>query len=159
MEFTSSCYAIELIESWCKDLVKEETAKCSHDSSKYMRRPDGRVDYANNGFNTKEYTIRTWPVDSVARLWFGNNDVVIRFWYDRRYNNETMRKQDKAGVKICREHLDTLLRSVSISKLLKQLGVTKESPDFIKNMLIKAITVKDGEAKPELQSTIEDEEE
>lgn len=146
MEFTGTCYAIETIEELCKNLVQKKHARLLHDSSKYMLKPDGRVDYPGNKFNVKAYQVEMHDkYDTSYQVFVGKSidavDVAVRFWYDKRI--------DKAGVKISRQGLTLILKSMTVIGLLRQLSlkVTKNGSDevdldLVKDVIIQAIKVK-----------------
>ena len=146
MEFVSTCYSIQTIEEVCKVLVAKKHARILHDSSKYLKTPDGRIDHPGNKFNVKQYEIEAHDhQEANYQIFVGKSfeavDVNVRFWYDKRI--------DKAGVKISRQGLNLLLKSMTVVGLLRQLnmkvtnnGNDEVNLDLVKDVLVQAIKIK-----------------
>lgn len=146
MEFVSTCYSIQTIEELCKILVAKKHARLLHDSSKYLKTPDGRIDHPGNKFNVKQYETELHDhAEANYQIFVGKSfeavDVNVRFWYDKRI--------DKAGVKISRAGLNLILKSMTVVGLLRQLnlkvtnnGTDEVNLDLVKDVLTKAIKLK-----------------
>jgi hypothetical protein len=145
MEFVSTCYSIQTIEEWCKILVAKKHARIMHDSSKYTRAPDGHFEPGNK-FNVKQYETEVHDhAEANYQVFVGKSfeakDVVVRFWYDHRI--------DKAGVKISREGLSLILKSMTVVGLLRQLslkvtnnGTDEVNLDLVKDVLAQSVKLK-----------------
>jgi hypothetical protein len=146
MEFVSTCYSIQTIEELCKILVAKKHARLLHDSSKYLKTPDGRIDHPGNKFNVKQYEVEAHNhYEANYQVFVGKSfeaiDVSVRFWYDKRI--------DKAGVKISRAGLNLILKSMTVVGLLRQLnlkvtnnGTDEVNLDLVKDVLTQAIKLK-----------------
>jgi CRISPR/Cas system-associated endonuclease Cas3-HD len=157
MEFTGSCYEITVLEDFCKYLLQKRQARLLHDSSEYMRKPDGGIDRAGNKFNVKQYEMKVKERDEHEeeknyQIFVGKSfeavDVNVRFWYDRRIN--------KAGIKISRAGLNLILKSMTVIGLLRQLnmkvsknGADEVDLDLVKDVLKEAIKHK-AKMEPEI---------
>jgi hypothetical protein len=145
MEFVSTVYSIQTIEEWCKILVTKKHARILHDSSKYTRQADGHF-APGNKFNVKQYETEVHDhAEANYQVFVGKSfeakDVNVRFWYDKRI--------DKAGVKISREGLSLILKSMTVVGLLRQLsmkvtnnGNDEVNLDLVKDVLTQAVKLK-----------------
>jgi len=137
-EFVSNCYWMQMIESKCKELVGTGQASKVKDSSQPGKRFDTKV--------YETYLVHIKQQEALAYLLPSN--VRVRFWYDKRI--------DKAGVKVSHEGLDMLLRSMTVSSILKQLGIDsyrqngKVDSSLIRDLLVKLINEARKE-KPEIE--------
>jgi hypothetical protein len=158
MEFTGTCHAIEFIEEWCMGLVQKKHARLLHDSSKYLKKPDGRVDYPSNKFNVKQYHVEVKDRDQHEeernyQIFVGKSfeavEVAARFWYDRRI--------DKAGVRVTRQGLNLIRKSMTVVGKLRELNmqITKNGSDEVDLDLVKQILEMAIKAKTEKDTKIE----
>jgi len=154
MEFVSTCYSIQTLEELCKILVAKKHARLLHDSSKYLKKPDGRIDHPGNKFNVKQYEVEMHNhCEANYQIFVGKSfeavDVNVRFWYDKRI--------DKAGVKISRAGLNLILKSMTVVGLLRKLNlkVTKNGTDEVNLDLVKDVLLETIKRKAQLDSKIE----
>lgn len=104
MEYVSSCQAIGIWEDLCVQGVVKGYARLAH---------DGKVDE-----DISVYT-RVYHLDLKSSI----QPVPIKFWYDRRIKDKSIRK-DVAGVKI---HLDDL---ILILEAVGNREIKIDMPDF-----------------------------
>lgn len=154
MEFISTCTAVQTLEELCQYLVQKKHARLMHDSSKYLRKPDGRIDHAGNKFNVKSYEVEVHDrYEADYQVFVGRTfevvNVNVRFWYDKRI--------DKAGVKISRQGLMLILKSVSVIGLLQQLNmkVSNNGTDEVNLDLVKDVLSKTLKEKAKVESKFE----
>ena len=142
MEFTSKRYWMQCLEEYCKSLVRSNQAELSKFPSHYF------PEMERSRVSTKVYKVYLVNINPNPPHILRPATIAVRFWYDKRY--------DLAGVKITHEALFTLFKSMTVSSVLKQVGINVENghidPELVKGLLEKLIEERKKE-KPELVAT------
>ena len=127
-EFTSSCYGIEQIENlFIKPLLAKKQAQLVHDSSSWLKKPNGMIDRAGTSLYVKRYYVVHVERDSVFQV----PNVDVRMWFDKRNGS------DKAGIKISLEGLWLIATSFKeLIGLLQQLNIIEKQQDGSKQINI-----------------------
>lgn len=122
LEFTSNCHSMEVVERWCKDLVKtgaaisvKDTRNKEFDTARYIRNEKMKPKLEQRKFDVVVYRyyiikIKTTPL-YMALPW----EADVRIWYDRRI--------DRAGVKLTMESLLAIVNSLTVISLLRKLDI------------------------------------
>lgn len=113
LELTNDCASMKELEQWAIGLVNSGAAQKVKDSSIYDKQTDGFKVNGENRFNTKVYHCYIVKVKDL----YSYLPVMakIRFWEDKRLN--------KAGIRISRRSLESIVRSKTISSILRQHDV------------------------------------
>lgn len=162
MEFTGTCNAIQFIEEWCMGLVQKKHALLLHDTSKSLKRPDGRVDYK---FNVRQYQLEVKDRDDqheeerYYQIFVGKSfeatHAFARFWYDRR--DKDGKAIDRAGVRVTRKDLNVIRKSMTVVGKLRELNmkINKNGSDEVDLDLVKEILEMAIKAKTEKDAKLE----
>jgi len=134
MKFTSTCYGADVFREWCETLVRKNVATVKKESCTR----NGHTDLNTNRFYTMVYDINIMP-QSMTEMIFDRDNAIIRFVYDRRYNQITAQYNDRAEIKISQDSLRKLLGSIYISSLIKKLNVQVKNTESIRQILEQAI--------------------
>lgn len=131
MEFIAKTFDVYFWEEYCQELVAQKKATLIKDTTQ------------SNGLGVKVYLINVGEQTALTVT-----KAQVRFWYDKRV--------DRAGIKITRDALRMLFRSVTATALLKQLQykIDPKKPvdiDIVSELLREAIKRKDKEREPELE--------